>query len=414
MEAERDPTDGEPTLGSGLTPAQLWFYYLRYPYLLAKLVTFALVVGVIYWVFLSIEEVLFPVLLSLLIAYLLDPVVDWFEARGWGRVRAIGVVIAVGGGGVALFLLFLYPTIAGAITKVVEGAPTLFETFQDKAIPWIEETTGTALPATLSQAAEEYGSALRNQVPRILQGVTSGAADVWSRTGALVASLLNLVMIPIFTFYFLRDFDKMRLGLVDYIPAGNRPWILERIRRMDQVVGAWFRGQCEVASILAVLYATGLGIVFAISGIGVTAGIAIGLLAGFLNVIPYFGFLIGFVLSILMVLLEWSGIGPLIGVLAVFAIVQALEGYVITPRIVGEKVGLSPVVVIIALLIGGEVLGLLGVLLALPVAGIVRVLLPDLVAQYRASPFFTGALAQRRAEILGMAPPAAPKAEPSE
>ena len=129
-----------------------------------------------------------------------------------------------------------------------------------------------------------------------------------------------------------------------------------------------------------------------LTGVGVTSGIAIGLVSGALNVVPYFGFAVGAVLALLLALLNWNGGMPLLGVLLTFAIVQGLEGYVITPRIVGEKIGLSPVLVIIVLLIGGSLLGLLGVLLALPIAGAMGVLLPDLVAWYKKSDLYLGQL----------------------
>ncbi|MEC9400605.1 MAG: AI-2E family transporter, partial [Myxococcota bacterium] len=119
-------------------------------------------------------------------------------------------------------------------------------------------------------------------------------------------------------------------------------------------------------------------------------GFALGAISGLLNVIPYVGFAVGFVLSVLVVLIEWTGWGSLIGVLIVFSVVQGLEGYVITPKVVGEKVGLSPVAVIIVLLLGGELAGLLGVLLAIPVAGAFKVLLPDIIGMYRQSAYFTG------------------------
>jgi len=118
--------------------------------------------------------------------------------------------------------------------------------------------------------------------------------------------------------------------------------------------------------------------------------VALGVLSGLLNIIPYVGFAVGFVLSVLVVLIEWSGWGAFIGVVAVFAIVQGLEGYLITPKIVGEKVGLSPVTVIIVLLVGGELAGLMGVLLAIPVAGAVKVILPDIAHRYRRSSYYTG------------------------
>ena len=376
---------------SGLPPEVVWHRYTRYPFLLARIALIGAAVAAVWWILTAVDAVLFPVFLSLLLAYLLDPAVDWFEARGFNRTTGILAFIAVGALGVGLFLLFLYPTIQHLLQTVIDGVPQLLDIAETQAVPWLEATTGVELPASWSALFEQYRETLQAQIPGLLQRLAKGAGDIWTRTGDVLSGALNLVMIPIFTFYFLRDFDRMRLAMVDYLPQHNRDWLLVRIHRMDEVVGAWFRGQLEVALILAGLYALGLAITFGVSGVGVTTGVAVGLMSGLLNIIPYFGFAIGFGLSVLICLLDWQP-WALLGVLATFGIVQGLEGYVITPRIVGEKVGLSPVVVIIALLLGGELLGLLGVLLALPVAGIVRVLLPDVLAAYRGSTFYTGAL----------------------
>ena len=391
----------------------MWNRYTRYPFILARLAAVAVALVAGWWVITAVEAVLFPVLLSLLLAYLLDPAVDWFEERGFSRTAGILLFLAIGALGVSVFLLFLYPTIHHLIRTVVEGVPTLMDILERQAIPWVEANTGYEAPATLSALVSEYRETLQAQLPGMLQRAGQALADLWIRAGGVVSGALNLVMIPVFTFYFLRDFDTMRLALVDYLPQHNRPWLLERIRRMDEVVGAWFRGQIEVAAILAALYALGLAITFGVTGIGPTSGIAIGLMAGFLNIIPYFGFVIGFGLSLLVSIIDWEP-AAIAGVCVTFAVVQGLEGYVITPRIVGEKVGLSPVVVIIALLIGGELLGLLGVLLALPVAGIVRVLLPDVLDAYQQSTFFTGDLPHsEEAETLAETAPA-PEEPPAE
>lgn len=383
-----DPKDLHP---SGLSHAEIWHWYSRYPSLLAKFAFYGLIIIITYVALNAISSVLFPVLLSLLIAYLLDPTVDWFEARGFSRTLAIGVILLIGFGGIGVLGLFLYPTIAHQIGNVIEGAPKLLNSARNDLLPWLENN-GVAIPTSAKDAFASYGETVAAKVPELAKTVTSSLWSIVGQLGSAAASAINLVMIPVFTFYFLRDFDSFRQRAIEFIPEANRAFYVSRAQRVDAVVGAWFRGQVEVALILAALYALGLAIVFELAGIGISAGIAIGALAGILNIIPYFGFLIGFVLSILMVLLEWNGVWPIGGVLLVFFVVQNLEGYVITPRIVGEKVGLSPVTVIIALLVGGEVLGLLGVLLALPIAGGLRVLLPDALAYYRASPIFTGRL----------------------
>lgn len=390
----------EPTQHPELSRAQFWHYYQRYPYLLAKVALWAGAVAVLYWLTRNVEAVLFPVAVSFLVAYLLDPAVDWLEGlcdripalkrAQASRTMAIIVFMGLILTAVVGFILVLYPALAKQISTLVKRAPELANLAQNNLLPWLERTTGYAVPATVSEAIAEYGGAIREQVPAAAKRLSSMTGEVLSKTGSVVASLLNLVMIPIFSFYFLRDFDLYKTRLRELVPLNRREFYLTRISLMDEVVGAWFRGQVTVALILAVLYAVGLAIVFAFAGAGIGSGIAIGLLAGILNIVPYFGFLIGFVLSVLMVVLNWSGFGPLIGVCVVFAIVQGLEGWVITPKIVGDKVGLSPVTVIIVLLLGGELFGLLGVLLALPVAGIVRALLPDIIESYRGTPFYSG------------------------
>ncbi|MEZ4317155.1 MAG: AI-2E family transporter [Myxococcota bacterium] len=373
-----------------MSEAEVWYRYTRYPFLLAKVVLYGLVVTAVVLVFRSVEAVLFPVLLSLLIAYLLDPTIDRLEERGWSRTTAIGAFLAVGAAGLSTFVLFLYPTIAHQIQSLVEGLPKLLNSVEDDLLPWLEANAGVQVPASIDEALAAYGETIRAQVPTVTKAVSAGVSSLWTQLGAVMASAVNLVMIPVFTFYFLRDFDLMTASMREYLPKGDREFYLDRIRKVDEVVGAWFRGQCEVAFILGILYAVGLALVFGFSGVGAGAGIAIGLIAGLLNIIPYFGFLIGFVLSILMVLLDWNGVLPVVGVVAVFGVVQGLEGWVITPRIVGEKVGLSPVVVILSLLLGQEILGLVGILLALPIAGGLRVLAPDFVAYWRASSWYTG------------------------
>lgn len=398
---------------SGLTAEEFWLRYQRYPYVLAKLVTFGLVATGLYLLLHSIQGVLIPVFIALFLGYLLDPAVDWFEERGMSRTVGIVLFLGIGLVFMALFILFLYPTIAHLITEISQGIPKLADLIQLQLLPWYENTARPWLQQNLGieltgadGVVSSVGDTMKIQLPSLLQRVTGAIGDVWLRTGAFVSSLLNIVLVPVLTFFFLRDFDRMRLGAVDYLPAHRRGWWLERIGQMNVVVGAWFRGQVEVALILSLLYAIGLGALFGIAGIGFTSGLAIGLLSGLLNIIPYFGFLIGIVLSILLAVLDWHGLGPLIGVLVVFAVVQGLEGYVITPRVVGEKVGIPPVVVIITLLIGGQVLGLLGVLLALPIAGAFRVLLPDVLEWYRRSDLYTGVIPQR--EVVVPDPPVPP------
>ncbi len=373
---------------SGLTPEQRWYSYERYPYLLARFATWALVVLAVAWFVTRIEAVLVPVLIALAIAYLLDPAVDRLEARGWSRTQGVAwvffgmVVLAV------LFVAFLYPPLAKQVGLVLIRLPEIANIVDHEVLPWVEVTFGVAVPDSMGSALE----LARQQIPSLAKPLAGAAGELWSRVGTLAASLINLVLVPVLTAFFLRDFDRLRLAAFDLVPPDLRPGFARRLTAMDEVVGAWFRGQVEVAGVLSVAYGLGLAVVFGVAGIGPLTGLAIGVLTGWLNVIPYFGPLIGMFLAVSHVLLWWSGMGPLLGVVGVFVGVQQLEAYVVTPRLVGDKVGLPPVVVILSLLLGGQLLGLVGLLLALPLAGVLRVWLPDLIDAWRASELFSGKL----------------------
>ena len=352
----------------------------RYVNLLAKLL-FYLAIGTLAWLVLhSIAGVLSMLFVSLLLAYILDPVVDWFEARRISRSLAIvilmaGTILVLGG-----FFLWIVPTLVGELAGAGHRLRAFIGNEDAGVIAWVQERLGmdaAEILAHVREKAQEIAPQAMNVVGDFLKGALS-------RTAGAVGWLVNVLMVPVFVFYFLRDFDVMKAQVASLIPLHRRDFVVERARRVDGVVGEWLRGQVKVALLLSVLYATGLALV------GVKLGIPIGILAGLLGIVPYLGFAFGFGLAVLMSLLVWTGIGTLMGVVVVFTVVQLLEGYVITPRIVGEKVGLSPVAVIVVLLVGGELLGLLGFVLAVPVAGAAKTILVEVIDWYRSSRHYTG------------------------
>jgi predicted PurR-regulated permease PerM len=367
-----------------------WNRYTRYLFLLARFLFYGAIIGGGLYVLSQIQSVLFPVFISLLIAYICDPFVDWFEERSVPRTAGIATVILIGLTLVAGFVLFLYPTVVEQASKVGSQFPALVDTLQTQTIPWVEKTFDYEIPSSIAEGVDKYGQQLENALPSVMNSVGAWATSVVTQTSMFVVSLLNLIMIPIFSFYFLRDFDRMTNAMIDYVPEYCRDPVLVRLRKMDRVVGDWLRGQLQVASILAVLFAIGFSVAFSLAGIKVRAGIAIGVLTGLLNFIPYLGAFVGSILAVTMVLINWSGWAPLLAVAVVIVSVQTIEGYFITPTVVGEKVGLRPVTVIIVLLIGGELFGLLGVLLAIPVFGALKVLFPDFKRWYQQSSLYTG------------------------
>jgi predicted PurR-regulated permease PerM len=185
--------------------------------------------------------------------------------------------------------------------------------------------------------------------------------------GALAAAVLSLFLVPIITFYLLRDWDKIMAHIGALIPTQQRATVLKLSRDTDEVLGAFLRGQLLVMLALAVIYSLGLSIV------GLKFAIAIGVVAGLVSFVPYLGFVFGIVLAGLTVALEPNPFWLMIGVVATFAIGQLLEGSLLTPKLVGDRIGLHPVIVIFAVAAGGQLFGFFGILLALPAAAVLSV-----------------------------------------
>jgi predicted PurR-regulated permease PerM len=206
-------------------------------------------------------------------------------------------------------------------------------------------------------------------------------------------------LVPVFAFYLLRDFDTIMDRLRLLVPERRRAFVVEVARDIDRVLSAWFRGQLTVMVIDGALYMIGLSI------LGVPMGVAIGAIAGLLAFIPVVGVLTSLALALFVTLLEFQGWGQVIGVLALFAAVPTIEMTVVVPRVIGGRVGLGPVAVIVALLLGAELLGFIGILLAVPTAAVINVLLGRIRSAYEGSAFFT-----RAANGEGGAPGAPPSA----
>ncbi len=327
-----------------------------------------------------VQGVVFTLAVSLLIAYLLDPVIDWFEVRRIPRTAAIILLVVAACVCSFGFLLWVLPPLTREFARAIQELTLWLKDDTPTIRLQLESMLGTSLEESgtfLRQKAKEYG-------PQLLSSMGTAAQATAHRTLSAASSLLYIALIPIFVFYFLRDFDRITASAKTLIPLSRKEFLLERFRRCDDVIGEWLRGQVQVALVLAVFYATALSIV------GVNLAIPIGLLAGMLSVIPYVGGAIGFLLAMMMALLGWDGGAAALGVIVVFTIANLLEGYVLTPKIVGEKVGLSPVVVLLSLLLGGEAFGLFGVLMAVPVAGIAKTLGSEFLDWYRSSEHYLG------------------------
>jgi len=224
------------------------------------------------------------------------------------------------------------------------------------------------IPLTLLMGAVGLGAFLSSYGD--MAGTWGGKAlsSVTSTGSMLAAAVMSLFLVPILTFYLLRDWDSIWLRVAAIVPESQRGTVHALARETDEVLGAFLRGQLLVMFALAVIYSTGLALT------GVDFAIAIGVVAGLVSFVPYLGFVFGMALAMLVVALEPDPLWPIVGVFATFTIAQLIEGTVLTPKLVGDRIGLHPVLVIFAVVAGGQLFGFFGILLALPAAAILSVL----------------------------------------
>ncbi|RKH68036.1 AI-2E family transporter [Corallococcus aberystwythensis] len=323
-----------------------------------------------------------PVLLALTGAYAFNPLVTLLEKRGvdrtWGTsiLFFAGTLLMVGAG------LYLVPVFRDEAAKL----PGFFQRASTQVVPQVESLLGVSLPDLVSQRTAELGEKaselLQSAGPTAARLVASFAGN----TARFAATLLGLSVVPVLAFFFLQDYPRLMGRIQDLLPRRSVALVSQRFREVDEVLSAFVQGQLTVGAILSVLYAVGLSVA------RIDLAIAIGLIAGFGNMVPYLGTGIGVVLAVLGVLLSWQGPWQLAVVAATFIIGQLAEGFVITPRVVGEKVGLAPVAVIIAVLAFGELFGFVGILLAVPASAILKVVLSVVLQRYRRTQLYKGSV----------------------
>lgn len=322
-----------------------------------------------------------PVLLSLALAYVLNPVVTFLQRRGvertWATVAVFfGLAVMFAG-----FVVYLIPVVREEAAKL----PDFFKAASKQVIPRLEAAFGFSLPELIRQRTEELGAEASELVKSAGPAAAKLATAFAQNTARVVLIILGLLVVPVIGFFFLRDYPELLARLRGLIPRRAVGLVSKRFAQVDEVLSAFVQGQITVGAILSVIYSVGL------SAARVDMAILIGLIAGFGNMVPYLGTAIGVVLASVGLMLSWQGPWQLALVLGTFLVAQLLEGFVITPRIVGERVGLSSVAVIIAVLGFSELFSFVGVLLAVPVAAVLKVVLGVVIERYRKSPAYEGA-----------------------
>ena len=338
-----------------------------------QLLVLALVIAAVIWL---LAPVLTPFVAAAMFAYLFDPLATWLQRRGLGRSLAVTIVFVALTLLLIIVLLLLIPYLERQIAAFFKQLPAWINWFRDVAVPWLNSkfNTDMELPDTqqLASIVQEHWQAAGGAAATVVSQVSKSGI-------AVIGWITRVVVVPVAFFYLLRDWHLMIARIHELLPRSIEPTVVRLARESDATLSGFVRGQLSVMIVLGTLYA------IALWAVGLDVGPLIGIIAGLISFVPYLGSVTGVLMGVIAALVQYHDGLHVILVLAVFVTGNLLEGYVLVPRLVGEKIGLHPLAVIFAVLAGGELFGFLGVLLALPVASVVMVLLRYAHERYRDS-----------------------------
>lgn len=329
------------------------------------------------YVFHLLSPILSPFLFGALLAYLGDPIADRLEKR-MSRTLAVTVVFFSIIALLVLIIGIFIPLISDQLSKLIGKIPTVVDTIQHQLIPFLQEKfdyqpgSGKDVISNLFKNNFKDIPSLANSLIKWITG-----SSEW-----IFALLANIFLVPVVTFYLLRDWDRIVEKVRALIPRKYEGKVSQLASESNSMLAAFLRGQFAVMNALGIIYAIGLSLV------GLDSAILIGFIAGWLSFVPYLGLVVGIGVATIMAYFQFHDLIHPLGVILVFIFAQVLEGTVLTPRLVGERIGLHPVAVIFAILAGGQLAGFSGILLALPVAAILNVLISHAQLAYRASKLY--------------------------
>lgn len=323
--------------------------------------------------FYFLRTILLPFVIGIAVAYFLDPVVDKLEERKWNRSLATLFTLFVFLALVIFLVFLLVPVLTNQLKNFAQFLPIV----KDKLQLIIDAVAGILNNKVDAKVLDVPASGLIKWSTKMLGGVIDG--------GAAIADLLSLFLItPLVAFYLLRDWDLIVEKVYDWFPIRHKDTLQEQLNEIDKKLAAFVRGQGTVCLILASYYAITLTMT------GLEFGVVIGVFAGLISFVPFVGAIVGGLLSIGLAYLQFEAWTNIVIIAGIFILGQILEGYILTPKFIGEAVGLHPVWVIFSLLAGGALFGFLGVLLALPMAAIVGVLFRFCIDHYKNSSYYNG------------------------
>jgi predicted PurR-regulated permease PerM len=321
-------------------------------------------VALVGWLLYLLAPVLTPFIAAALLAYMGDPLADRLERLKLPRTLAVVAVFVLTFLVLGLLVLMVGPLIRAQVGALLDALPEIVRQVEQVWLPNIAEMLDFEVGEEdigIGAFISRYGDMAGSWGTKVLVGVTQSG-------GAVFAAVLSLFLVPILTFYLLRDWDTILAHIGALIPSAQHDTIVGLARDTDEMLGAFLRGQLLVMLALSIIYSVGLGIV------GLEFAIAIGVVSGLVSFVPYLGFVFGIGLASLVVAADPEPLWKLVGVVATFSIAQFIEGSLLTPKLVGDRIGLHPVLIIFAVAAGGQLFGFFGILLALPAAAVLSVI----------------------------------------
>lgn len=345
------------------------------------------------WVLDTTGFLLAPFVLALVLAYIQHPLIARMEKRGISRLAAT-LILALPAIGVICLVLFVgIPALSAQIAEFIRGTPQLLQTattrleqwqaqLQSRDLPWLDEQA--VLERMRSVQPEAVMAWMQQRQEAIARGVWSGLLGVGAGVGAVLSLLSYVFLTPIITFYLLRDWRAILSRFRELVPGPYRDRVVGFASEYDRLLARYLRGQVLAAAIVGVLTWIGFWIA------GFPYALLLGAIAGVFNIIPYMGLVASLIPALVIALFSANPLVALLKIAAVFAVVQVLDSSVIGPRVVGEAVGLHPVWVLLALAVSGYFFGFVGLLIAVPLAVLVKLLLGYALTRYRGSSLFRG------------------------
>ena len=323
-----------------------------------------------------LAPILLPFVSGALLAYLGDPIVDRLEKFKISRTLSVVVVFFVALLVILPIFFFLVPLIESQIKLLIAKMPSYIDWIMVNLEPKLKDTFGISIPAL---EVEQLKATFADQFSNA-GGFFKSLIRTVSHSGMVVAGwAANIFLIPVIAFYLLRDWDNLVDYIHDLLPRSVEPTVSRLAKESDNVLGAFLRGQMLVMLALGTIYAIGLKVV------GLEFSLLIGMLAGLLSFIPYMGLVVGIVVAGVAIMLQTHDPMNLMWVALVFIIAQLIEGTLLTPLLVGDRIGLHPVAVIFSVLAGGQLFGFFGILLALPVFAVLAVIMRHFHKTYKDS-----------------------------